>query len=239
EVLVVDEALAVGDAIFASRCIQKFEELKRRKVTVLFVSHDLGLVKRLADHAIFLVNGRVEAEGSPNDVVNRYVGLVLERQRREAAEEQPTGALESSFRHGDAASRITSVAMLNGEGQPVQTVLTGERVAVRVRAEFAREVQDLVVGMLVRNRLGVDVFGTNTRLEGKPLGRFRAGERVEVEFAFECLLGQHEYTLTAATQHWDGSSQDWLDDVLSFRVMDPRGGTGAASLPTEVRWRRV
>jgi ABC-type polysaccharide/polyol phosphate transport system ATPase subunit len=238
EILVVDEALAVGDAIFASRCVQKFEELKRRRVTVLFVSHDLGLVKRLADRAIFLVNGRVEAEGSPSDVVNRYVGMVLERQQREAgAGEGPP--LESSFRHGDGASRVTAVEVVNRQGGPVEAVRTGERITVRVRAEFVRNVEDLVVGMLIRNRLGVDVFGTNTRLEGRSLGAFRAGEQVEVEFEFECLLGQHEYTLTVATQHWDGSSQDWLDDVLSFRVMDPRAGSGAASLPTELRWRRV
>jgi len=239
EILVVDEALAVGDAIFASRCIQKFEELKRRKVTVLFVSHDLGLVKRLADRAIFLVNGVIQAEGSPNDVVNRYVGMVLERQQREAAAERPVEALESSFRHGDGASRVTAVELLSREGVPTDTVRTGDRVTVRVRAEFARAVEDLVVGMLIRNRLGVDVFGTNTRLEGRSLGAFRAGEQVEVEFEFECLLGQHEYTLTVATQHWDGSSQDWLDDVLSFRVMDPRGGTGTASFPTQVRWRQL
>jgi ABC-type polysaccharide/polyol phosphate transport system ATPase subunit len=239
EILVVDEALAVGDAIFASRCVQKFDELKRRKVTVLFVSHDLGLVKRLADRALFLVNGRIEAEGNPNDVVNRYVGMVLERQRREAVSGKPGGALESSFRHGDGASEITAVEVLDREGRPAKTVPSGERVTVRVEAQVRRDVPELVVGMLIRNRLGVDVFGTNTRLEGKSLGAFHAAERVEVEFSFACLLAQHEYTLTVATQHWDGSSQDWLDDVLSFRVMDPRGGAGTASLPAEVRWRRV
>src|SRR5271166_1392764 len=80
EILIVDEALAVGDAIFANRCIKKFEELKQRNVTVLFVSHDLGLVKRLSDRAALLLDGRVAAYGAPSEVVNRYVGLVLERQ---------------------------------------------------------------------------------------------------------------------------------------------------------------
>src|SRR5206468_12985845 len=81
EILIVDEALAVGDAVFANRCIRKFEELKQRKVTVLFVSHELGLVKQLSDRAILLVGGRIEAEGAPNDVINRYIGLGLERPR--------------------------------------------------------------------------------------------------------------------------------------------------------------
>src|SRR5690606_15932304 len=84
EILIVDEALAVGDAIFANRCVKKFEELKQRKVTVLFVSHDLGLVKRLSDRAALMVDGQVAAYGAPSEVVNRYVGLVLERQEREA-----------------------------------------------------------------------------------------------------------------------------------------------------------
>src|SRR5229473_5094569 len=108
EILIVDEALAVGDAIFANRCIKKFEELKQRKVTVLFVSHDLGLVKRLCDRAALMVDGRVAAYGSPSEVVNRYVGLVLERQGREEA--QVAGVhLGGSHRHGDGASRVLSV----------------------------------------------------------------------------------------------------------------------------------
>src|SRR6202040_3264005 len=83
EILIVDEALAVGDAVFANRCVRKFEELKQRKVTVLFVSHDLGLVKQLSDRAILLLGGKIEAEGEPKDVINRYIGLVLERQKRD------------------------------------------------------------------------------------------------------------------------------------------------------------
>ena len=83
DILIVDEALAVGDAVFANRCVRKFEELKQRKVTVLFVSHDLGLVKQLSDRAILLLGGRIEAQGDPKDVINRYIGLVLEKQKSE------------------------------------------------------------------------------------------------------------------------------------------------------------
>src|SRR6478672_6605577 len=74
EILIVAEALAVGDAVFANRCVRKFQELRKRGVTVLFVSHDLGLVKRLSDRAIFMLQGQIAAEGEPKDVVNRYVG---------------------------------------------------------------------------------------------------------------------------------------------------------------------
>lgn len=238
EILIVDEALAVGDAIFANRCIHKFEELKEHNVTVLFVSHDLGLVKRLADRAVLMLNGRVEAEGRPRDVVNRYVGLVVERQKR-SPDELGAAAMASSFRHGDGTSEITRVELLNAEGEPCTTVLSGDRVSVRVAARFRRDATDPIIGIMIRNRLGIDVFGTNTRLERRELSEVAAGEELEVEFEFECMLAQQEYTVTVATQHWDGSSQDWLDDVLSFRVVDPKGAAGVASFRTAVRHRKV
>src|SRR5271170_4934524 len=122
EVLIVAEALAVGDAIFASRCVQKFEELRRKNVTVLLVSHDLGLIKRLADRAAFMLDGRIVMQGAPKDAVNQYVGYVLDRER--ASNHRSTGLLEesmaagsisnkSSFRHGDGACRITDVRILD------------------------------------------------------------------------------------------------------------------------------
>jgi ABC-type polysaccharide/polyol phosphate transport system ATPase subunit len=235
EILIVDEALAVGDAMFSNRCIQKFEELKERGVTVLFVSHDLGLVKRLAHRAVLLVDGKVEAEGSPRDVVNRYVGMVVERQKRL----EDSGAhLGASFRHGDGASEIERVELLNCAGDASTSVLSGESVIIRVSARFRRDTSDPIVGVLIRNRLGIDVFGTNTRLEQQDLGDFHAGDRIQVDFHFDCLLAQNDYTITAAMQHWDGSSQDWHDDVLTFRVVDPKGATGVARFRTEVQWRK-
>ena len=236
EILIVDEALAVGDAIFANRCIQKFEELKARKVTVLFVSHDLALVKRLSDRAALLVDGRVEAYGFPSEVVNRYVGLVLERQ---ASEHQTGGAMRSSYRHGDGASRVEHVELLNARGERTATVEPGEPVTVRVLARAERDLENPVTGVLIRNRLGIDVWGTNTRIEGLDLGPVRAGEAFEVDFSFDCLLTRQDYTLTVATQYQEGYSQDWLDDVLSFAVVDTREIAGLANFKTRVEGRRI
>jgi ABC-type polysaccharide/polyol phosphate transport system ATPase subunit len=237
EILIVDEALAVGDAIFANRCIQKFEELKQRKVTVLFVSHDLGLVKRLSDRAALMVDGKVAAYGTPSEVVNRYVGLVLERQGRESPHEDKR--LGGTFRHGDGASRVIDVELLDARGKKTRSVDSGAPITVRVRARAERDLDDPVAGMLIRNRLGIDVFGTNTRVEGIQIGRVAAGEIFETDFTFDCLLTRQDYTLTVATQYREGFSQDWLDDVLSFSVVDSRDLAGLASLKTKVEWRRV
>ena len=237
DILIVDEALAVGDAVFASRCVRKFEELKQRGVTVLFVSHDLGLVKRLADRAVLMLNGRVEADGSPSEVVNRYVGFVHEWQSREVAgaDSSPSTSNEAN-RHGDGASRIEGITLHDATGAKAAAIESGSTLLVRVTARFERAVENPIVGILIRNRLGIDVFGTNTRVEGRQLGSFQAGDRLEVEFAFDCWLTQQDYTLTAATQHSDGGSQDWLDDAVSFGVTDRRATAGLASLPTRVSW---
>jgi lipopolysaccharide transport system ATP-binding protein len=235
EILIVDEALSVGDAIFAARCIQKFEELKERKVTTLFVSHDLGLVKRLSHRAVLMLQGRVEAIGSPRDVVNRYVGLAHQRDAQPSA--QSTGG--ASFRHGDGTSRIEEIQIFNSSGEPVTAVVRGDRTTIRIRARFARASSRPIAGLLIRNRLGIDVYGTNTRIEQIELGEFRPGDLLELDFVFDCWLVRHEYTLTVAMQHADGASQDWLDDAVSFSVADPKEIAGLVDLKAEIRFRTL
>ncbi len=233
EILIVDEALAVGDAVFANRCVRKFQELRERKITVLFVSHDLGLVKQLSDRAILLLGGRIEAAGAPNDVINRYIGLVLEKQAPEARQER----LRSSFRHGDGTSEIVRIQMLNARGEETASIASGEAVTVRVQARFHRAVSDPMVGILVRTRIGMDVYGTNTRIEHTDLGDFEAGQLLEVDFGMECWLTPQQYTLTAAMQNADGSSHDWLDDAIAFDVVDTRVAAGVANLRAKIEWR--
>lgn len=234
EILIVDEALAVGDAVFANRCVRKFQELRERKITVLFVSHDLGLVKQLSDRAILLLHGKIEAEGSPKDVINRYIGLVLERQE---PQQKKDDRLRSSFRHGDGTSEIVRVQILNESGEEAALVSSGEPVTVRVRSRFLQATSDPMVGILIRTRIGMDVYGTNTRIEHVNLGDLRAGDELEVDFRIECWLTPQQYTLTVATQNADGTSHDWLDDAISFEVVDSRTAAGVANLRAEVAWR--
>jgi lipopolysaccharide transport system ATP-binding protein len=234
EVLIVDEALAVGDAVFANRCVRKFEELRERKVTVLFVSHDLGLVKQLSNRAILLLHGRIEATGTANDVINRYIGLVLEKQ---ASQVQKDGRLRASYRHGDGTSEVLGVVILNARGEAVESVASGESITIRVRSRFHAAVTDPMVGILIRTRIGMEVYGTNTRVEKKQLGEFQAGDELEVDFQMECWLTPQPYTITVATQNPDGTSHDWLDDAVAFEVVDQRGAAGVANLRAQIEWR--
>lgn len=238
EILIVDEALAVGDAVFANRCVAKFEELKESGVTIVFVSHDMGLVKQICDRAIFLEGGVVQAAGEPKDVINRYVGTVLAAQKdvaKEPPESEPTNELESSHRHGDGLSKIVDLELLGADGEPTRTVESGQRVTIRVRVAFEEEQASPMVGILLRTRNGLEVFGTNTSIEGAHVPAVSAGDELEVEFDVACALTPQEYTLTVATQHPSGHSQDWLDDAITFQVLASKRRAGVADLDVALR----
>jgi ABC-type polysaccharide/polyol phosphate transport system ATPase subunit len=237
EILIVDEALAVGDAIFANRCIRKFEELKDKGVTILFVSHDLGLVKQLSHRAVFLLNGEIQAIGSPKDVIDRYIGMVLERQKSDREKSERASRLRSSFRHGDGSSEVLDVQLLDDEGRSSLVFLSGREMSIRVRTRYHLRTVEPMVGVLIRTRIGIDVYGTNTRVEKFDTGIVEPGEEVEVTFRFTCNLTPQQYTLTVATQNSDGSSHDWLDDVLSFDVVSERQAAGLVDLQAQINWR--
>ncbi len=260
DILVVDEALAVGDAIFAGRCVRKFQELKERGVTVVLVSHDLALVKLICDRAMLLWDGRTQAVGDPSDVVNRYNAIVLDRRHSFAAASGGVPAARSeragsppdsgpragvpplagaSFRHGDRIAEVVGVELFNEAGLPARALRSGETARVRVLARFAERHPNPVVGMMLRTRIGMEVYGTNTLLERQSVGPLEADELLEVDFAFSCWLTPQEYTLTVATQSPDGSSHDWLDDVLSFQVIDGRTTAGVANLHARVTARKI
>ena len=236
EILIVDEALSVGDAIFANRCLRKFQELRERKVTILFVSHDLDLVKQLAGKAILLRRGRIEAEGAPHDVINRYMRLVLERHPPPM---KKNDAVSFRFRHGDGSSEVIGTEIRNARGEVSSVFRSGEAITARVQSRFHCAQSDPIVGMIIRTRTGTEVYVTNTRMERLSLGEFQPGDELEVSFQMQCWLTPQAYTLTVATANADGTSHDWLDDAIAFDVVDGRRAAGVANLRAQIRWRRI
>jgi lipopolysaccharide transport system ATP-binding protein len=111
-------------------------------------------------------------------------------------------------------------------------ISSGDRVTIRIRAIFRERRAHPMVGILIRNRIGMDIYGTNT-------GIFEAGEEMEIDFTFECWLTPQQYTVTVATQHPDGSSHDWLDDVITFDVVSRRVAAGVADLRATIECRKT
>lgn len=256
QILIVDEALAVGDAVFQSRCLRRIKQMQEGGATILFVSHDPHTIRALCTRAILFNAGRVEADGKPSDVLNRYQKIIMSRQAAyEASLVIPSGVDEESavelldeeefrplrynYRHGDGTAEIVSVDLMNAAREPVEFVETGESVVVRVRARLNAEAVDPVCGFLIRDRHGIHVYGTNTEIQQAYFGRVRSGEVIEATFSFNCWLGLGEFSITTAIHSAAGVSFDWTDDVVFFRVMSPVAIDGVANLNATVTARRL
>ena len=233
DILVIDEALAVGDAVFQHRCLQRLKNLHDLGTTILFVSHDAAAVRALCSRAILLKAGRIVADGRPADVLNRYQKIIMEREEAYEAE-TPTAAallerpaepapqsakpLNYSYRHGDGSAEIVAAEFTDGAHRPVEMVESGEPVNLLMVIRFHQDVEDPVVGFLIKNRHGIHIYGTNTKEQELKFESVRRGETLEVSFSFDCWLGIDQYSISLAVHSPNGKAYDWLDAALFFRV---------------------
>ena len=252
DILVIDEALAVGDIVFQHRCLRRIKEIQESGATVLFVSHDAATVRTLTQHALLLNAGRVVAAGSPADVLNHYQKLVMEREvaydeadraahdagEQEADEEARVAPPTCTFRHGDGRAEIVGAELLDAARRPVNSVATGESVLVRVRALFHADVENPVIGFLIRSRYGAHAYGTNTKEQQIEFGHVRRGEIIEAVFAFDCWLGADHFSISFAAHSREGASYDWMDGVIFFHVTSATELEGIANLHASASARR-
>src|SRR3954468_5242494 len=186
QILIIDEALSVGDAVFQHRCLRRIKQMQENGATILFVSHDPSAVKALCSRAILLNGGRVDTDGAPSEVLNRYQGLIMEREdaydRKEAEADSSTAThedeswaqanplLKSTFRHGNGSAEILDAELLNAAREKAELVDTGESLTARMRVRFNQNCIDPVCGFLIRNRHGIHAYGVNTEQKQTPLG---------------------------------------------------------------------
>jgi hypothetical protein len=134
---------------------------------------------------------------------------------------------------------VIGAELIDAAGEPIELIETGDAVAVRMRLVFHEDVPDPVCGFMIRNRHGINVYGTNTEQRGQQLGAARRGDQIEVVFKFNCWLGQEHYFVSVAVHSPDGVAFDWLDGALFFRVSCAVEMEGIANLDARVTTRRV
>jgi hypothetical protein len=252
DILVVDEALAVGDAVFQHRCLRRIKDLQEAGTTVLFVSHDLAAVRALCSRAILLSGGRIVSDGRPVDVLNHYQKIIMERERAFEADsaansDEPAapGGAESwapvsyTYRHGDGSAEIVRADLADAAQRPVETVETGEPLTMRMLARINNDLDDPIVGFLIRNRHGISAYGTNTKEQQIEFGAVRRGDMLEATFSFECWLGVDDYSITCAVHSRNGEAYDWIDGARFFRVTSGTVTEGVANLNASATARRI
>jgi lipopolysaccharide transport system ATP-binding protein len=237
DVLIVDEALAVGDAYFQHKSMHRIRAYRDQGTTLLFVSHDPAAVKSLCDRALLLDHGLLLRSGPPDAVLDYYNALVAQREHA-AGIEQHDEVRGTVTRSGNGRARVAAVELTDGAGRARQTFQVGEAAQLRCRIDFFADIAAPTVGVLIRDRLGNDVFGTNTYYLNTVEARVDAGEQLVVTFTTRLNLGPGSYSVTVAVHteraHYE-QCFDWWDRALVFDIV-PSGAVhfiGSALLPVE------
>ena len=225
DVLIVDEALAVGDAYFQHKCFRRIREFREQGVTLLFVSHDPLAVKSLCNRALLIEGGRIAMDADPLQVLDYYNALIALDESSLAEHAQHIQAEETTqgVRSGTGEVKINSVRLLR-QGQETRQVLEGEALTLEIDLKINQNVPDLTVGLLLRDRLGNEIFGTNTHQLGlaAQLRHLQAGSQHSLKFAIASLpLGEGSYSLTVAAHGADShlaGNYDWWDQALTLQV---------------------
>jgi ABC-type sulfate/molybdate transport systems ATPase subunit len=227
-VLLIDHTFARQDQLVRERAAIALDRMRRNGATVLLVSHEEALLLRLADEIWWLHEGKLAGRGDPAEILAAYRQHVAAKLR--AWGETVQAPLTPRVRRGDGRAEVLRIETIGENGAHTMVWRSGELATVRVHIRFRDAVADPVVGMMVRTRIGLNVYGTNTELEKLPLGPRAAGDTIQVDFAFRCELCPQEYTLTVASHDPDGVWHDWLEDAVAFAVSDDRYTAGVANL---------
>jgi lipopolysaccharide transport system ATP-binding protein len=255
EILLVDEALAVGDIYFRQRCMRKVHDLRSRGITILFVSHAVGDVKAIGDRAMWLEHGRIMEIGETDLVVAKYMAAMVEKDSVYLTLKEVSGGARASgpvrapevvehipnidHRYGDERAEVLGIAVLDAEGNPVQLLEPSQRITVRISVRARAEVAQPIVGFMMRNHLGIDFSGTNTAREGHGLPAMMPGDIYTVDFHLEMPeLYPSSFSFSPAVA--DGTLVgyqmcDWIENAIAVQMGHSEGQIyGFLRLPCRV-----
>lgn len=222
EILIVDEALSVGDSYFQHKSFDRIREFQAQGTTLLIVSHDRGAIQALCNRAILLEKGTVIKDGKPEEVMDFYNALIAEKENATIqVRELQDGSIQTLSGSGEAS--IESVTLHNAAGDPIEYVSVGENVSLRISTKVNSAIPELVVGYLIKDRLGQPVFGTNTHHLGCKIDGLEAGQVLNYSFSFAANLGVGSYSVAVALHTADthlSRNYEWVDLTLVFNVVN-------------------
>lgn len=243
EILLVDEALAVGDVYFRQRCLRKVHEMREAGVTIVFVSHAVSEVKALGDRAMWLDAGRIRDIGKTDAVVTRYMAAMVEKDNayltgtHRKAQDTPRERVIApeivdtlpniDHRFGDGHAEVLGIAILDSTGQPVYLLEPSSTIIVRISVRANDDITLPIVGFMMRNHIGLDFAGTNTAREAFDLPPMSAGDIYTVDFHVQ-LPELYPSSFSFSPAIADGTLHayktcDWVDNAIVLQ-MGPADG---------------
>jgi len=238
DILIVDEALSVGDAYFQQKSFNRIREYRKKGTSLLLVSHDKQAIQSICDKAILLNGGSVAMQGDPQAIMDYYNAIVNLRQNETTVKQIQKGKrIETSSGNGQIS--VTEVELLNPEGTPSEYFEFGASTTLRIKIKAHAATQRLICGFLIKDRLGQSIYGTNTDLLECHQSDIKPDEDIEFCFKFDLTLGVGTYSISIALAS-DGAVLDqnffWLDLAKIFEVGNHRNKpfTGVAWIDTAV-----
>ena len=217
--------------------ISRLVRLRGSGATCILRTHDEDLINACADEIWWTRDGQLIARGDPAEVLAKYHTHCAARLR--AAGEGLVAEIAPTLRTGDGRACLENIELTGENGVKSVVFRSGEPMTVAVTVRFGAAIAAPVAGILIRTRIGLNVYGTNTELEGIQLGPVTPGEVIRVQYEFRCDLCPGDYTITAASHDPDGIWHDWLEDAVAFAVSDTRYTAGVANLRASTQAARV
>lgn len=222
DILIVDEALSVGDAYFQHKSFQRIREFRAAGTTLLLVSHDKHAIQSICDRAILLNAGRVAMEGPPEAVMDFYNAMLADNQNQEVRQEvTDDGKVQTISGTGEAT--VVRIQLLDAQERPIEVVDVGQPVCLRIEVQAHRFLERLVLGFGIKDRLGQEIFGTNTELTNQALAEVPAGQKIVFDVYFEANFGVGTYSVQTALVSTDThlvNNYEWRDLALVFNVIN-------------------
>ncbi|MGI9316277.1 MAG: ABC transporter ATP-binding protein, partial [bacterium] len=220
-VLIVDEALSVGDAYFQHKSFKRIREFRNAGTTLLIVTHDRSAIQTLCDRAILLDGGRLAREGDPEEVMDFYNALMAEKEQNLIKQEMMAGRVQTVSGTGEVS--FGDIALLNEAGQSIEMAEVAQPVVLQVKAKVNQPVPRLVLGFMIKDRYGQPIHGINTHRLEQPLEDMKPGEEVVYRFKFDMNLGKGHYSISFSLCEYDShleTNYAWIDGGFIFHVIN-------------------
>lgn len=221
DLLIVDEALSVGDAYFQHKSIERIRKFNREGTSLLLVSHDKQAIQSLCDRAILLSSGHLAMQGQPEEVMDYYNAMLSNHQPQEIHRHMGLlGKIQTVS--GSSEAVIETAILVDENDQPLSVVKTGQHVSLRVAVSVHAFIDELVLGYKIKDRLGQAVFGTNTYHLDRVLKNVNSGQRIQFDFSFLANLGPGSYSIAVALHSGPNHLErnyEWRDLALIFNVV--------------------
>lgn len=248
EILIVDEALSVGDVFFQAKCYRKFEDFKKKGKTILFVSHDLGSISKYCDRVYLLNQGELLGEGTPKKMIDAYKQVLVGQYEEDAGQEHEhatggeAGQNPELLEYGTHQAEILEVYVTDERGLRANAILKGSAFSIHMKVAFYEHIPAPIFAYSVKNVIGVEITGTNTMVEKAYLDSGEPGQVKEIVFTQEMNLQGGEYLLSLGLTGYEGDKfqvYHRLYDALNITVVSDKNTVGYYDMNSRITVKEI